>query len=493
MVSVFADNDGTGDQTVERHANADLFMEHVNTLATDKLSAIDGFNKDAYISDLEAIADEITPETNCGNFEPDQFISGVSTRVDSMLSTINTYEKKSTYKDDYLKEVADFFVKEYLKDMKNGVEGITTSTYLEDLDSLKTDYTNRLDSLNSSGSGSTTEYNPADYRDRAVTHARRAGKIDIVWAGVNDHWTNDTLGDILEHFMGKFSSDQVAQADFAWLKRLWGGYSNNATEVYTMNAAYDDNVYAGDWTGKQYGNYSNTYNVDEYGSIMSDDEVTGIYDEQLNNAVASGSKSDGTYNNRSYGYKYANTTKTTIKITTNGHEYSLSEKVYTSPLVLDMDGNGALQASNGKWLPHKYTGGKVVEFDMDGDGFMDLVEWVGPQDGLLVQYTGGEINGNNLFGSCDSRFDHGYEKLSLLDSNNDGVITGEELNTLSVWRDENGNAKADDGEIVSVKELGITSIGAKGDFNLVSSFVQNGQTKKVWDWFPVLWRVKRQK
>ena len=238
--------------------------------------------------------------------------------------------------------------------------------------------------------------------------------------------------------------------------------------------------------------------VDEYGAMITPGEgaftTDSFYDQQTaSTAPVFGSVSDGTYNNRSLGYKYNNGTFSTIKITTNGRAYKIRETIYTSPIVLDMDGDGKLQASKGKWMPHRFTGVKTAEFDMNGDGFLDVTEWVGPNDGLLVDYQGGTMNGKNLFGSSDGRFQNGYEKLSLLDKDADKKLTGDELKTLSIWQDKNSDAKVDSGEIISLEKLGITEIGLKHDAKLVSYFVQNGQKKVMWDWFPSLLRVQRTK
>lgn len=181
-----------------------------------------------------------------------------------------------------------------------------------------------------------------------------------------------------------------------------------------------------------------------------------------------------------------------ITITTSSKKYVLEEALVCSPIVLDLDGDGKIEASNGVWLPHGYNNARVAEFDMDGDGLVDLTEWVGPNDGILMVATGNEVSGRNFFGDIDG-FVNGYQKLSTLDSNNDKQLVDSELSTLSVWQDKNGNAKIDKGEVKSVAELGITSIRLTYDSEFVSSFVQNGQVKKMWDWYPCILRLKRTK
>jgi hypothetical protein len=191
------------------------------------------------------------------------------------------------------------------------------------------------------------------------------------------------------------------------------------------------------------------------------------------------------------GYVNESTSEVIIN-TSTGNEYRIYAYDSTTPLVLDMDGDGRLEASKGEWLPHALNqkAEQLREFDMNGDGFDELVEWIGPNDGLLLTYTPGEkVSGNNLFGFAKGYVD-GFEQLSTLDANSDSKISGEELNTLSVWQDKNSNARVDAGEVMSVKELGITELGVR-HANLISFFVQNGKNSTVWDWHPVMMMVKK--
>jgi hypothetical protein len=164
---------------------------------------------------------------------------------------------------------------------------------------------------------------------------------------------------------------------------------------------------------------------------------------------------------------------------------SVSQNKYVSPLVLDMTGNGVLQASNGQNMPgHPVVKTNMVLADFYGDGFEIGMEWVGPQDGLLVApKADGSVDMSSLFGTAGG-YETGYEKLSLYDKNNDGLVNGEELAGLSVWQDANGNGVADAGEVKTVQELGITEISLNANAQFVSSFTMNGKTNKMWDWWP---------
>ncbi|BBM84049.1 hypothetical protein [Candidatus Uabimicrobium amorphum] len=187
---------------------------------------------------------------------------------------------------------------------------------------------------------------------------------------------------------------------------------------------------------------------------------------------------------------YSTNEELLMTITTPEGVFEVNAFGVSTPIVLDMDGDKRLQASAGQWLPHKSIEKDTRRaFDINGDGFPEVIEWVGPNDGLLVQYDGGEINGNHLFGDAGG-FKHGFEKLSLLDKNNDGVLTGAELETLSVWQDKNSNAKVDSGEVQTLEELNITSIGVKHRM-FTASFTQNGESKMLWDWHPATHTVKK--
>ena len=133
----------------------------------------------------------------------------------------------------------------------------------------------------------------------------------------------------------------------------------------------------------------------------------------------------------------------------------------TSPIILDLDGDGIETRSS-------HSG---VFFDHDGNLFAESTGWVGTDDGLLVfdKNTNGVIeNGNELFGnntqlSDGSLAENGYIALQELDDNQDGLINNMDAawQQLNVWQDKNGNAQADAGELLSLEEAGIISIGTQ--------------------------------
>lgn len=166
-------------------------------------------------------------------------------------------------------------------------------------------------------------------------------------------------------------------------------------------------------------------------------------------------------------------------------EYNAYMRIATTPIVLDLDGDGKIEASNGQYLPHANSefSKNAVMFDFYGNGFPVMMEWVGTNDGLLCRpEADGTVKGTNLFGSANG-YENGYDELASIDTNKDGVISGAELEGLMVWQDENHNGVADKGELKSLETLGITSISATHN-NYSSTYTRNGKSYKTFDWHP---------
>ena len=191
------------------------------------------------------------------------------------------------------------------------------------------------------------------------------------------------------------------------------------------------------------------------------------------------------------------TTNTTFIDAITSTEYN-SVAVWTistlrtiSPLLLDMDGDGAIQASGGQWLPHRELHReRMAFFDFHGDKFPVLMEWPGPQDGILCQPNAdGSIDGTNLFGTATG-FKNGYEALRAKDKNGDGKISGDELKGLAVWTDLNSDARVQAGEVKSLAEHNITELSLNHK-QYVSSFVRDGKTERMFDWWPQTFELNR--
>ncbi len=121
------------------------------------------------------------------------------------------------------------------------------------------------------------------------------------------------------------------------------------------------------------------------------------------------------------------------------------------PLILDLDGNGV------KLTP---LGSDSPVLDMNVDGFLVRTGWVSGGDGILVYDKNGNgavDNASELFGGRDV---DGYAALGQYDLNKDGVIDSSDaiFGQLQVWRDRNGNAVVDAGEMESLADAGVASI-----------------------------------
>ena len=140
------------------------------------------------------------------------------------------------------------------------------------------------------------------------------------------------------------------------------------------------------------------------------------------------------------------------------------------PLAFDLNRDGKIGVTGGSTAENrngKYEMGRTVDFDLDGDGKMDKIEWMaGDGDGMLVDNSDGKaaenMDGTRLFGDEGGKYRDGIAKLKLRDANNDGKISGDELKGLEMWIDD-GDAKVEAGEMKTLEELGITEISVKRD------------------------------
>lgn len=168
-----------------------------------------------------------------------------------------------------------------------------------------------------------------------------------------------------------------------------------------------------------------------------------------------------------------------------------------SPIAFDMNGDGKIGVTGESTAKdgERSELGRTVQFDIDGDGQKDTIEWMnGDGDALLVDNRDGnaanDMSGKRLFGDEGGKYTDGYQKLAQLDGNGDGILTAGELQGMMLWQD-NGNAIVDDGELVDAKKAGVTSISAqrndevneKGETLMRSSAQVAGEammTEDVW-------------
>lgn len=125
----------------------------------------------------------------------------------------------------------------------------------------------------------------------------------------------------------------------------------------------------------------------------------------------------------------------------------------TSPLVLDLDLDGAIELT-------PYANTNTSYFDLDGDGFVEQTGWVSPDDGFLAidLNSDGVINDiSELFGNSTT---DGFVELAGLDSNSDGIIdtNDAQFSDLLVLQDADGDGYSDSGELTSLSSHNIASI-----------------------------------
>lgn len=155
-----------------------------------------------------------------------------------------------------------------------------------------------------------------------------------------------------------------------------------------------------------------------------------------------------------------------------------------SPVAFDIDGSGFIEVTGATTARDKDGNAKLgdtVEFDINYDGEIEVIEWLqGGKDALLVDNRDGmaaeDMHGGRLFGDEGGKYLHGYEKLSLLDGDADGFLKGNELTGLQLWLDD-GDAQAEDGEMYDLADFDIVSVSTsmnlytdgKGDILMRSS------------------------
>lgn len=147
------------------------------------------------------------------------------------------------------------------------------------------------------------------------------------------------------------------------------------------------------------------------------------------------------------------------------------------PLVLDLDGDGIETVG--------ISSGNPILFDHDADGVRTGTGWISADDGLLVLdrdgdgaiTSGRELFGDNTLLANGETAANGYDALSELDDNSDGVInaTDAAYSELRVWQDANQDGVVQTGELKSLAAVGVASIGVEGQVSDID--LGNGNTQ----------------
>lgn len=128
------------------------------------------------------------------------------------------------------------------------------------------------------------------------------------------------------------------------------------------------------------------------------------------------------------------------------------------PVVIDLDGDG---------VEIDKLGTSTAKFDYDNDGFREKTAWVGKDDGLLMFDIGndGKVTDAKEIAFAymtENEDDTDLEALrELFDSNGDDVLNAEDddWSQFRIWKDSNQNGMVDEGELMTLDEVGITEIG----------------------------------
>ncbi len=134
----------------------------------------------------------------------------------------------------------------------------------------------------------------------------------------------------------------------------------------------------------------------------------------------------------------------------------------SDPLTLDLDGDGI------ETIPADGT----VLFDHDADGTKSAIGWIHPDDGMVVMDrnnngmidNGLELFGDNTIKSDGSTAKDGFDALSDLDSNSDGLVDSRDVDfsKLRIWRDLNSDGISQSNELFTLNQLGVESISTDG-------------------------------
>jgi tetratricopeptide (TPR) repeat protein len=125
-----------------------------------------------------------------------------------------------------------------------------------------------------------------------------------------------------------------------------------------------------------------------------------------------------------------------------------------------------------------------VGFDLDGRAPHACAwDWPTPAAGILVYDPEGKgdiRSGLQLFGSVSwwVFWENGYQALAALDDDGDGGLRGTELAGIRVWRDADGDAVSQPGEVQDLTAYGITAIGVRDGMGVI----MNGRPAAAIDW-----------
>ena len=168
-----------------------------------------------------------------------------------------------------------------------------------------------------------------------------------------------------------------------------------------------------------------------------------------------GLTSDGVVSNPAAGVQEFGKTSATLE---NGTQMVVADAAFTAtyhpgdhgdavaqPFFIDMNHDGQI------------TYDKAL-IDVSGTGYKELIAWAGKGDGVLVwdKYQDGLVHDSSQYS---------FGSLKIFDTNGDSKLDSHDVlwSQLSVWQDANGDGVSEAGEVKTMAQLGIQSIGLASD------------------------------
>ena len=155
-------------------------------------------------------------------------------------------------------------------------------------------------------------------------------------------------------------------------------------------------------------------------------------------------------------------------------QFNDGKKKRVDPIVFDLNNNG--------FNPSTLSEG--ANFDLDCNGMAERINWVQGDDAFLaydrnedgIINDGSELFGDNTLLANGEKALNGFQALAEFDTNADGIIDNNDtdFSKLLVWRDADRDGVSDEGELVSLSELGIISIIL--DYSTLNSNTASGAT-----------------
>ena len=91
-----------------------------------------------------------------------------------------------------------------------------------------------------------------------------------------------------------------------------------------------------------------------------------------------------------------------------------------------------------------------------------------------------------MFGNVPGVYEDGFAELATLDTNNDGKISGKELQSLAIWVDSNSDTIVDDSELSTLSSHDISSLAVSHYKFFARATKSDGSTILMEDvWLPV--------